>query len=213
GGARRGGPLGALTSSSDPPAPLTRGARRPPLVLHPQVSPPMSLTTGYDNYDIYGTAKSVVDPNGVETTKLTDAKGRTTNVTSKQPPSDPAEPPDYTTSYTFDSRDRLTDVTLPRVNKLHYEYEDGTNRLTDTIRLDSSGNQQERLHLTLNVIGDKTMEEAQVCASPDPTCSGGWTTKRSDSFSYDTHNRLSSVVHPDTTHVDYLYDSRGNLKS
>src|SRR5262249_32315867 len=115
--------------------------------------------------------------------------------------------------YTFDLRDRLTDVTLPRVNKLHYEYEDGTNRLTHTIRVDSSGNQQERLHLALNVIGDKTMEEAQVCASPDPTCSGGWTTKRSDSFSYDTHNRLSSVVHPDTTHVDYLYDSRGNLKS
>src|SRR5262249_39424603 len=59
----------------------------------------------------------------------------------------------------------------------------------------------------------KASEAAQVCGTPDPTCSGGWTTKRSDSFSYDTHNRLSSVVHPDTTHVDYLYDSRGNLKS
>ena len=37
--------------------------------------------------------------------------------------------------------------------------------------------------------------------------------RRCDSFSYDVHNRLLSVVHPDSSHVDYTYDSRGNLTS
>jgi RHS repeat-associated protein len=170
------------------------------------------LDTQYDTYDVFGTAKKVVDPNGVETDNTTDSKGRVRNVVSKQPAGDPN--PDYTTIYAFDLRDRLTDVTLPLLNKLHYEYEDGTNRLLDTIRVDTSGNQQERLHLTLNVIGGKTQEEAQVCTVPAPTClAANWSTKRSDSFSYDTHNRLFSVVHPDASasHIDYTYDSRGNL--
>src|SRR5262249_41179356 len=105
-------------------------------------------------------------------------------------------------------------VTLPAGNQVQYAYEDGTNRLTDTIRADSSSRQQERLHLTLNIIGDKTKEEAQVCTTPaNPCAAANWSTKRSDSFAYDSHNRLSSVTHPDSTQALYAYDSRGNLTS
>jgi RHS repeat-associated protein len=181
------------------------------------------LDTQFDDYDIFGIAGTVIDPNGLDsngnpipngarTVKTTDAKGRVRTVVSKQPVGDPNEPTDYTTSYTYDSRDRLTTVTLPLLNKLQSEYEDGSNRLLNTVRIDSSGNQQERMHLTLNVIGGKMQEEAQVCASPAPACAN-WSTKRSDSFSYDVQNRLSSIVHPDATHIDYTYDSRGNLKT
>jgi YD repeat-containing protein len=168
------------------------------------------LQTQFDNYDLYGTALSVVDPNGVETQRTTDAVGRVLAVVSKKPAGDAAEPADYTTTYTFDLRDRLTDVTLPRDNRLRYVYEDGTNRLTDTVRVDSAALERERLHLTLNTIGGKTQEEAQRCETSAPSC-GSWTTRRSESFSYDPHNRLSSVLHPDSTRIDYAYDTRGNL--
>jgi RHS repeat-associated protein len=169
-----------------------------------------SLDMQYDNYDVFGTAKKVTDPNGVETDRTTDGKGRVTNVTELLVASDSSEWTSYTTNYTLDLRDRLTDVVRPLGNKLHYVYEDGTNRLTDTIRVDSSGNQQERLHLTLNVIGGKTREDSQSCGQPAATCQN-WTTKRFDSFSYNTHNRLTSVTHYDGTHIDYVYDTRGNL--
>ncbi len=185
------------------------------------------LCTQFDSYDIFKTAQTVIDPtgldsvcnpiaNGVRVTKTTDAKGRVTSVTSKQPAGDPSEPPDYVTAYNYDTRDRLTTVTLPLGNQLQYAYEDGMNRLTDTIRANSSGSQQERLHLTLNAIGDKVQEDAQLCSNPaNPCLAGDWTTKRTDSFTYDTHNRLQKVTHPDATHthVDYTYDSRGNLKT
>ncbi len=213
----RSGQLTSMTYYSDTDATLNRRGRLATSSVQTQVSPPTSLTTTYDSYDIYGTARSAVDPNGVETQKVTDDKGRITSVISKQPLTDPAEPPDYTTTYALDLRDRLTDVTLPMLNRLHYDYEDGTNRLTDTIRVDALplplGSQQERLHLTLNTIGGKTQEEAQSCNVPAPSCAL-WTTKRSDSFSYDSNNRLSSIVHPDAppTRIDYTYDSRGNLK-
>src|ERR1035437_6319429 len=168
------------------------------------------LDTRYDNYDIFGTAKKVVDANDVETDRVTDAVGRATSITSLHVTGDPNETLDYTTVYTYDSRDRLTKVSLPLGNQLQYAYEDGTNRLTDTIRANSVGNQYERLHLTLNVIGDKVSEQAQSCGTPAPSCAA-WTTQRSDAFTYDTKNRLSAVTHPDSTHLNYAYDSRGNL--
>lgn len=170
------------------------------------------LDTTFDSYDIFGTAKKVVDPNGVETDRTTDAKGRVLTVVSKMPPSDPNEPADYTTTYTFDTRDRLIDAILPVGNKIRYQYEDGTNRLLDTIQVDLTGKQQARLHLTLNVIGGKTKEEAQSCTTPAVSCAA-WATKRNESFKYDVHNRLSEVDHPTPigSKILYTYDSRGDL--
>ncbi len=128
------------------------------------------LVTTYENYDVFGTAKKVVDPNSVETDKTTDARGRVLTVTSQPVPGDPNEAIVYTTTYTFDPRDRLTGIDFPMNAKLRYEYEDGTNRLVNTIRMGAAFNQRERLHLTLNVIGGKTMEEAQICLTPATTC-------------------------------------------
>jgi RHS repeat-associated protein len=170
------------------------------------------LDTTFDNYDLFGTAKKVVDPNGVETDRTTDAMGRVLTVVSTKPASDPNEPANYTTTYTFDTRDRLMDATLPVGNKLHYDYEDGTNRLLDTVQVDTTGKQQSRMLLTLNIIGDKTKEEAQSCNTPAAGCAA-WTTKRNESFKYDAHNRLSEIDHPTPSGSKslYVYDSRGNL--
>ncbi len=170
------------------------------------------LTTSFDNYDVYGTAAKVTDPNSVDTTRTFDARGRTLTTTSVKPSSDSNEPADYDTTKAFDSRDRLTSKTSPLGNIVRYVYEDGTNRLLQTIRADSSGNEHERLLLTLNTIGRKTSEAAQQCPSPANPCSS-WTTKRSDAFAYDAAGRLATVTHPDSTSVAHTYDSRGNLVS
>ncbi|HEX7152530.1 MAG TPA: RHS repeat-associated core domain-containing protein [Thermoanaerobaculia bacterium] len=168
-----------------------------------------SLTTTFDNYDIYGTARSTIDPNGVETTRTLDARGRTLTVRSEQP-SDPNEPADYVTTHVYDSRDRLVSTTLPRGNIVRYTYEDGTNRGLSTIRAESGGNERDRMLFTLNTIGLKTSEAAQECTTPANPCTT-WTTRRSETFAYDTSGRLSTNTHPDSTFVAYTYDSRGNL--
>jgi RHS repeat-associated protein len=151
--------------------------------------------TSFDNYDEYGSALTAVDPNGVVKARQTDARGRVVTSTSRAVPGVAGEASDYTATFTFDGRDRLVRTVMPGGNGMAYGYEDGTNRLLDTIRLDGSGNQLERHHLTLNVIGDKVMEEDQSCGAPAPAC-GAWTTQRSEGYAYDSYNRLAGVIHP-----------------
>jgi RHS repeat-associated protein len=179
-----------------------------------QVTDAVGLVTSYDDYDVFGTARTVTDPNTVAGVRQTDGRGRVTTITNKAVSGDANEAADYTTTNVFDGRDRLTDVLLPRGNRVRYRYEDGTNRLVDTVRLDSSGNETERHHLTLNVIGDNAQEEDQACAAPAPTCAS-WATKRSESYSYDVHNRLSQLRHPVPAGsvVTYHYDPDGLLLS
>ncbi|HEY6324467.1 MAG TPA: hypothetical protein VJA16_23220, partial [Thermoanaerobaculia bacterium] len=159
------------------------------------VTDPSGNVSTFDNYDEYGTALTAMDPNGVVTARQTDARGRVVASISRAVAGIAGEASDYTTTFTFDDRDRLVKTVMPRGNGMAYGYEDGTNRLLDTIRLDAAGNQLERHHLTLNVIGDKVMEEDQSCGAPAPTCAS-WTTRRSESFAYDVYNRLAGVLQP-----------------
>jgi RHS repeat-associated protein len=159
------------------------------------VTDPSGNVSTFDNYDDFGTALTATDPNGVVTALQTDSRGRVVASTLQAVPGVAGESAAYTTTFTFDGRDRLVQTLLPHGNGMAYGYEDGTNRLLDTIRLDAGGNQLERHHLTLNVIGDKVMAEDQGCGAPAPAC-GSWTTQRSESFVYDLYNRLAGVVHP-----------------
>jgi RHS repeat-associated protein len=170
------------------------------------------LPTTFDNYNVYGGARKQTDPNGVDTTSVTDARGRVTSTTSVKPTSDSNEPADYVASFTFDSRDRLTSSTRPRGNGMRYRYEDGSNRLLETIRIDTSGNEHERLMATLNTAGYKSTEAWQECPSPANPCAS-WTTRQSESFAYDAHARLATITHADATTVVNAYDSRGNMVS
>jgi RHS repeat-associated protein len=178
------------------------------------VTDPSGNVSTFDDYDEYGTAHTMIDPNGVVTAKQTDARGRVVASISRAVPGAAGEASDYTTSFTFDGRDRLVKTVMPRGNGMAYGYEDGTNRLVDTIRLDAGGNQLERHHLTLNVIGDKVMEEDQSCGAPAPAC-GSWTTQRSESFGYDVHNRLAGVLHPVPafSRTFNVYDLDGQLST
>jgi RHS repeat-associated protein len=179
-----------------------------------RVTDAAGLIRTFDNYDIYGAARQITDPNGVTTTLVTDSRGRVTSTTNNPVAGDPNETAAYTSTSVFDGRDRLTQTTMPRGNRMTYAYEDGTNRTTDTIRLDGSGNEAERRHFTLNIVGDKVTEEDQACAAPGVPCSS-WSTKRSESYAYEEHNRLLAIQHPVPAgaKVVYEYDADGKLAS
>lgn len=172
------------------------------------------LTTTFDDYDTYGNARRVIDANGVVTALVTDARGRVTQSTIEAVAGEAGESTAYTTTTTYDGRDRLTRTTAPRGNSVAYEYEDGTNRLLATIRLDENGRQAERQLITRNTIGGSVREEDQSCASPAVVCSS-WITKRSQRSTYDAHNRLKEILHaaPAGAKVVYGYDADGLLAS
>jgi RHS repeat-associated protein len=172
----------------------------------------VGLARGFDQYDVYGTARLMTDSNGVQTLLQTDGRGRAVSTTNKSVAGDVRETSDYTTATVYDSRDRMVRQTLPRGNAVAFVYEDGSNRIVDTIRLDGAGNEVERQHLTLNAIGDKIREEDQQCAVPAAPCTG-WLTRRQDNFVYDDHDRLVQIVHavPAGASVRYGYDPNGLL--
>ena len=177
-----------------------------------KITAPGNLVTTFDDYDTFGNARWIVDPNGVVTTFITDARGRITATASQPVSGDANESATYTSTTTYDGRDRITQTINPRNIKTGFAYEDGTNRLISTIRYDSSGNQVEQLLLSLNLLGWKTAEYAQVCTSPAPTCLS-WSTRRSESFAYDDDGRLITTTHADATSVAYTYDAASRIQT
>jgi RHS repeat-associated protein len=179
-----------------------------------QVVSPVGLTTSFDSYDLFGTPQTTTDPNGVITERQPDLRGRVVSTISHAVPGDSNESTDYVSTSTFDGRDRLTGTTTARGTQVRFGYEDGTNRLVDTIRLDSNGNEVERRHLTLDSTGAKVKEEDQSCAAPSSPCSS-WTTVRSEQYVYDDKHRLSEIDHPTPagSKVVYHYDADGKLIS
>lgn len=172
------------------------------------------LVTTYDDYDLFGTPRSIVDPNGVLRTRVTDAVGRVTSETIHAVATDPAETTDYTRTMSYDGRDRLVAVTNGRGLVTNYAYEDGTNRLTDTIRLDAAGAQRERRHLTLDESGRVLREEDQSCDTPAAVCAS-WTTRHTVAHRYDLHGRLAENDQPLPAGAKslYAYDDDGRLVS
>jgi RHS repeat-associated protein len=173
-----------------------------------------TLATNFSTYDIYGTAKSVVDPNAVETRRTTDDRGRILTETSVKPAADSNEPADYVTTWQYDGRDRLVSMTQPRGFPIKYLYEDGTNRIVDIIRTGAGANERERIHRTLNAIGATTEELTQTCSTPANPCTT-WSTQRRENFVYDAHNRLAEIDYPVPAGAKtiYVYDVDGLLAS
>ncbi|HEX7155337.1 MAG TPA: RHS repeat-associated core domain-containing protein [Thermoanaerobaculia bacterium] len=171
-----------------------------------------SLATTVDDYDAYGNARKATDPNGVETVRTFDGRGRATSAKSVKPAADPAEPPDTLSTTVYDGRDRILSSLRPGGNGAKFVYEDGTNRLLQTIVVDASGLERERQVVTLNTAGRTTSEAAQECSVPANPCTS-WVTRHSGSIAYDSSGRLQKKTHADGAEVHYAYDSRGNLLS
>src|SRR5262249_54430595 len=93
--------------------------------LH-SITDPSGNVTPFDDFDEFGTAHTAVDPNGVVKVRQTDPRGRVIASTSQAVLGVGGEASDYTTTFSFDGRDRLVRNVLPRGNGTANVYEDGT---------------------------------------------------------------------------------------
>jgi RHS repeat-associated protein len=144
----------------------------------------LDQVTEITDYDEDGRPLQTVDPNGVVTALTYDAAERL-----KTRAVDGA-----TTTFSYDSAGKVTKVTQPDGSFLAYAY-DNAHRLVDMT--DNSGN---RIHYTLDVIGNRTKEEI---------FDAGNVLRRAQSRVFDTLGRLDQIKNAASQIVtQYGYDGR-----
>jgi len=141
------------------------------------------------SYDDHGNPLTIVDPNGVTTTLTYDVRQRLKTRTAAG----------ATTTFDYDGVGQLDKVILPGGAFLDYTYDDA-HRLTDIE--DNLGN---RIHYTLDSLGNRTKEEVF-----DPAD----VLKRKQSQVFNALGRLEQIKNAAGTVVtEYGYDAQGNRTS
>jgi RHS repeat-associated protein len=170
------------------------------------------LTTYYEDYDVFGNARRVVDPNGVATERTYDALGRLLTSTVKavsdcDTDSDPLCDTDITTSRTYSSGGGpLATESRPMGGVTSYVY-DGRRRMQSLTRT-VSATLSERIEYDYDPgSGKRSVERFR------DNRTGDWVTRRSESYHYDQDDRLSQRIHADSATVTYSYDPSGNILS
>jgi RHS repeat-associated protein len=169
-------------------------------------------TTRFENYDVFGNAARIVDPNGVATESTFDGVGRLLTSTLKavagcDTTADPLCATDIVTSRTYQpALGPLASTTTPRGGITTYEYDD-RGRTTATTR-QVSATAYERIEYDYDPATGHKSAERYRGGQP-----GSWTTTRSDAFQYDSFGRLSEIDHPDSSKIVYHYDGANNLLS
>jgi RHS repeat-associated protein len=139
-------------------------------------------------YNAFGQPAQIVDPNGLATMLVYDARQR---LISRQVG-------DETTTYAYDGVGQLTRVTLPDASGVDYTY-DAAHRLTQIA--DSFGN---RVEYTLDAMGNRTREDVRDAAG---------VLAETRTRVYSALNRLSKDIGARGQITSYGYDGEGNLTS
>ena len=148
----------------------------------------LGQTTSITAYNAHGQPLAVVDPNGLTSTMIYDARQRLTSRTVGG----------ETATYDYDAAGLLTKVTLPDTSFLSYSYDDA-HRLTGI--QDNLGN---RITYTLDFKGNRTKEEVF-----DPANVLAQTRSRV----YSNINRLFQEIGAQSQTTQYAYDNQGNVTS
>jgi len=170
------------------------------------------LTT-FENYDVFGNAGRIVDPNGVATETTFDALGRPLITTLKgvsgcDTAADPLCATDLVTSRTYSQiTGPLTSQLDANGNVVTYEY-DTRGRLTAIARGASTSALKERMELSYDPATSKKSVERYLAME-----NGSWIEKRRESFAYDALGQLMTLTHPDANSIGYAYDDSGSLAS
>lgn len=143
--------------------------------------------TQITRYNAHGQPEEIIDPNGLTTTLTYDVRQRLLSRTSGT----------EITSYQYDGVGQLKKIILPDSSFLSYNY-DAAHRLTDIT--DNLGN---RVHYTLDAMGNRTKEELF-----DPLNNLAQTQQRE----YDALGRLWKDIGAQSQTTQYQYDAQGNLK-
>jgi len=146
----------------------------------------LNHTTTFSNYNAFGQAQTVTDPNGIVTSRVYDAGGLLTSSTTA----------DLTTAYAYDPADKLQAITLPGNRVITYTYSAAGQvaKITDSI-----GNV---ISYTYDSEGRRTGEEVH-----DPQN----VLTRSAVYGYDNYGRMNKVTLPGNAEETAEYDLVGNL--
>lgn len=165
--------------------------------------------TRYEDYDVFGNAQRVVDPNGVASESAFDHLGRVLTTTIKavsgcDTAADPLCATDLTTTRVYSpATGPLASQADANGNVTVYEY-DSRGRIATISRGPSATSLKERIAYTYDTAtGRKSVEQYLGMES------GSWVEKKRESFAYDSLSRLVTQTHPDTTTVAYTYDEGG----
>ena len=109
-----------------------------------------------------------------------------------------------TTTYTYDDDDRLTDISYPWDDEVHYEHDNVGNRVEMVVNEGDPITYQYNADNQLLEISDGSSYTYDNNGNVIIKTIGGDTI-----YSYDYENRLVGVVFPDETTADYIYDSLG----
>jgi YD repeat-containing protein len=152
------------------------------------ISNGLSHTTSITAYNAHGQPLTIVDPNGLTTTMVYDARLRLTSRTAGS----------EATSYTYDGVGQLTRVTLPDGSFLEYDYDDAHRLVAMN---DNLGN---RITYTLDAMGNRTAEQVR-----DPANILAQTRTRE----FNSLNRLFKEIGAQSQTTEYAYDNQGNVVS
>ena len=143
-------------------------------------------TITYDDYSVFGTPTTIIDANGIITTRTYGINNRLLAVTANG----------LTTSYTYDATGNLTSIQLPGNRSIVYSY-----TLTGLLQkiTDQKGNS---ISYTYDSEGQRLGEEIH-----DPA---GVLTKYSE-FEYNNAGKLRKTLLPDLAERSAEYDLAGNL--
>lgn len=148
----------------------------------------LGQATEIPEHDAHGNPLRILDANGVETLLSYDARQRlkTRSIAGAL------------TSFDYDGVGQMTRVTLPDGSFLTYTY-DAAHRLTDI--QDNLGN---KIHYTLDALGNRTKEEVFDPAS---------TLRKTQSQVFDALSRLKEMRGANGQVAEYGYDAQGNRTS
>ncbi|HKR62486.1 MAG TPA: RHS repeat-associated core domain-containing protein [Thermoanaerobaculia bacterium] len=157
--------------------------------------------TRFEDYDVFGNAWRVVDPNGVVTEFTFDSLGRSLSSTIKGET-------DLTTTRTFTPASApLTSEQSAAGGVTSYTY-DARGRMATISRGASPTSLVEQLETTYDPLTGKKEHERKLGYE-----SGAWVEKSRESYAYDSEGRLQTKTHADNATVVYGYDSAGRVAS
>lgn len=168
------------------------------LVLTSRTDPLVGTTT-FD-HDAFNRRRSVVDPNGLETTTAYDELDRVREV--RQKGAQPAD--DLVTTHAYTVFGDLDRTTLPEGNVIEYGYDDA-GRMVRVERRSADGTQRERTVYVLDGAGNRTSEQHERWDGV------AWVAESWTDFEYWSRCHLGRVLHADGTVTRYDYDCNGNL--
>ncbi len=177
--------------------------------------------TRFENYDVFGHATTMTDPNGVQTVLTYDPLGRLLTSTLKgvsgcDTAADPLCATDLVTSNSYaNTTGPLALAQRPGANAVAYTY-DSRGRVTATLRGTALSNctqppcisQNEQVVYTYdNATQKKTSESYQAWVN------SAWSETTRESFSYDAFGRLAQTTHADNSSIVYGYNGVDSLIS